>query len=115
MRKGRWFKCSAFILCTAQEYVDGPILEHANELIDSLEAKGIKATPEDEQDDGGWKMWMRTMGTETVTETSRCPKLVLELCTDVEILKLGVSDIGRGIQRRNSNLHSDLLQGLIYV
>ena len=42
-------------LHTAQEYGDGPILEHANELIDSLEAKGIKATPEDEQDDGGWE------------------------------------------------------------
>ena len=39
----------------AQEHGDGPILEHANELIDSLEVKGIHATPEDEQDDGGWE------------------------------------------------------------
>ena len=31
------------------------MLEHANELIDSLEAKGIKPTPEDERDDGGWE------------------------------------------------------------
>jgi len=30
-------------------------LEHVDELIDSLEAKGIKPTPEDEQDDGGWE------------------------------------------------------------
>ena len=63
-------------LHTAQEYGDGPILEHANELIDSLEAKGIKATPEDEQDDGGWKMWTRT------AETSRCPKVVYR-CRDL--------------------------------
>jgi hypothetical protein len=42
-------------LHTAQEHGDGPILEHVNELIDSLEAKGIKPTPEDEQDDGGWE------------------------------------------------------------
>ena len=41
-------------LHTAQEYGDGPILQHANELIDSLEAKGVKTTPEDEQD-GGWE------------------------------------------------------------
>ena len=102
-------------LHTAQEYADGLILEHVNELIDSLEAKGINSTPEDEQDDGGWKMWMRTAGTETVTETSRCPKLVPELRTDVEIIKLRVSDIGRRIQRCDSNLHSDLLQGFIYV
>ena len=34
----------------AQEHGDGPILDHANELIDSL----VHATPEDEQDDGGW-------------------------------------------------------------
>ena len=94
-------------LHTAREQGDGPLLGHANELIDSLEAEGVKATPEDEQDDGGWKMWMRT------AETSGCSKLVPELCTDVEILKLGVSDIGRGIQSRNSNPHSDLLQGLI--
>ena len=41
---------------TAQEHGDGPILEHANELIDSLEAKGITPTPEDEQDDDdGWE------------------------------------------------------------
>ena len=39
----------------AQEHGDGPILEHVNELIDSLEAKGIKPTPEDEQDDAGWE------------------------------------------------------------
>ena len=39
----------------AQEHGDGPILEHVNELIDSLEAKGIKPTPEDEQDAGGWE------------------------------------------------------------
>ena len=78
-------------LHTAQEHGDGPIMEHAEELVDSLEAKGIKTTPKDEQDDGGWKMWTRTAGTETVTETSRCLKPVPELCTDVEILKLGVS------------------------
>ena len=107
-------------LHTAQEYGDGSILEHANELIDSLEAKGIKATPEDEQDDGGWKMWTRTAGTETVMETSRRPKPVPELCTDVEILELGVSGpesthrqsdpsaaIGDFNLRRNSNQHSD--------
>ena len=39
----------------AQEHGDGPILEHVNELITSLEAKGIQPTPEDEQDDGGWE------------------------------------------------------------
>jgi len=39
----------------AQEHEDGPILEHANELIDSLEEKGIKPTPEDEEGDGGWE------------------------------------------------------------
>jgi len=39
----------------AQEHGDGPILEHANELIDNLEAKGMRPTPEDEQDDGGWE------------------------------------------------------------
>ena len=39
----------------AQEHGDGPILEHVNELIDSLEAKGIKPTPEDEQDDSRWE------------------------------------------------------------
>jgi len=37
----------------AQENGDGPTLEDANELISSLEAKGIKTAPEDEQDDGG--------------------------------------------------------------
>ena len=42
-------------LHVAQEHEDGPILEHVNELIDSLEARGIKPTPEDEQDDGGWE------------------------------------------------------------
>jgi hypothetical protein len=42
-------------LHTAQEHADGPILEHANELIDSLEAKGVKPTPEDEGDDAGWE------------------------------------------------------------
>jgi len=31
------------------------MLEHVNELIDSLEAKGIEPTPDDEQDDGGWE------------------------------------------------------------
>jgi len=31
------------------------MVEHANELIDSLEAKGIKPAPGDEQDDGGWE------------------------------------------------------------
>jgi len=31
------------------------MLEHVNELIDSLEAKGIRQTPEDEQDDGSWE------------------------------------------------------------
>ena len=39
----------------AQDHGDGPILEHANELIDSLEAKGIEPTPEDEQEDGSWE------------------------------------------------------------
>jgi len=39
----------------AQEHEDGPVLEHANELIDSLEAKGIKPAPKDEQDGGGWE------------------------------------------------------------
>ena len=39
----------------AQEHGDGPILEHVNELIDRLEVKGIKPTPEDEQDDAGWE------------------------------------------------------------
>jgi len=31
------------------------MLEHANELIDILEAKGIKPAPEDEQDGDGWE------------------------------------------------------------
>jgi len=39
----------------AQEHEDGPMLEHANELIDILEAKGIKPAPEDEQDGDGWE------------------------------------------------------------
>ena len=39
----------------AQEHGDGPILEHVDELIDSLEKKGIVATPENEQDDCGWE------------------------------------------------------------
>jgi hypothetical protein len=39
----------------AQDHGDGPILEHVNELVDSLEAKGIKPTPEDERDDGSWE------------------------------------------------------------
>lgn len=39
----------------AQEHADGPILEHVNELIGSLEAKGIKPTPEGEQDEGNWE------------------------------------------------------------
>ena len=39
----------------AQEHGDGPILEHANELIESLEKKGVLLTSEDEQDDGGWE------------------------------------------------------------
>ena len=38
----------------AQEHADGPMLEHVNELVDSLEEKGITPTPEDEQNDGGW-------------------------------------------------------------
>lgn len=42
-------------LHVAQEHADGPILEHANELIDSLEVKGIGPPPEDEQDDVGWE------------------------------------------------------------
>lgn len=91
-------------LDVAREHRDGPIAEHSNEPIDSLEARGIKATPKDGQDDGGWKMWMWTAGTETVTETSRCPKPVPELCTDVEILELGVSDISRGIRALQSEI-----------
>lgn len=39
----------------AQEHGDGPILEHAIELIGSLEAKGINPTPDDGQDDGCWE------------------------------------------------------------
>ena len=39
----------------AQEHGDGPILEHVNELINSLEAKGVQPTPEDERDYGGWE------------------------------------------------------------
>lgn len=39
----------------AQEHADGPILEHVDELIDSLETRGIKPTPEDEQEDGDWE------------------------------------------------------------
>ena len=39
----------------AQDHADGPILEHVDELINSLEAKGVRPTPEDEQDDGGWE------------------------------------------------------------
>jgi len=39
----------------AQEHKDGPTPEHANELIDSLEAKGMDPTPEDDQDDGCWE------------------------------------------------------------
>lgn len=42
-------------LHTAQEHGDGPILEHVNELVDSLEAKGIKPTPEDEREDDDWE------------------------------------------------------------
>ena len=50
-----WILTGATQLHIAQEYGDGPILEHVNELIDSLEAKGIKPTPEDEQDEDGWE------------------------------------------------------------
>jgi hypothetical protein len=46
---------SAIQLHVAQDHADGPILEHANELIDSLETKGIKPTSEDEKDDGVWE------------------------------------------------------------
>jgi hypothetical protein len=42
-------------LHVAQEHADGPILEHVNELIGSLEAKGVRPTPEDERADGGWE------------------------------------------------------------
>ena len=38
----------------AQEHAEVPILEHVNELIESLEAKGIQATLEEEPDDGDW-------------------------------------------------------------
>jgi hypothetical protein len=50
-----WMLTSVIQLHVAQEHADGPILEHVNELIDSLETKGIKPTSEDEQDDGGWE------------------------------------------------------------
>jgi hypothetical protein len=39
----------------AQEHGDVPILEHVDELIGSLEKKGITPTPEDEQDGCGWE------------------------------------------------------------
>ena len=42
-------------LHTAQEHGDGSILKHVNELIDSLEAKGMKPILRDEQGDGGWE------------------------------------------------------------
>lgn len=42
-------------LHVAQEYGDGPMLEHVNELIGSLEEKGIIPTSEDEQDEGSWE------------------------------------------------------------
>ena len=45
----------AIQLHIAQEHGDGPILEHVDELIESLEKKGIIPTPEDEQDDGEWE------------------------------------------------------------
>lgn len=51
----RWTLTDTIQLHVAQEHGDGPILEHVNELVDSLEAKGIKPTPEDEQDDDGWE------------------------------------------------------------
>lgn len=95
-----------------------------NELTDSLEAKGIKATPEDGQDDSGWRMWTWTVGAKAVMETSRCPKLVPEMCTDVEYLSWEsldldqLSDLSAAIgyfnQRCRSDLHSDL-QGLTCI
>lgn len=45
----------AIQLHIAQEHGDGPILEHAGELIASLEKKGITPAPEDEEDEGGWE------------------------------------------------------------
>ena len=60
-----WILTNAMQLHAAQEHRDGLIMEHANELVDSLEAKGIKTTPKDKQDDSGWKMQMWTAGTET--------------------------------------------------
>ena len=42
----------AIQLHTAQEHGDGPILEHVDELIDSLDKKGIMPGEEDE---GGWE------------------------------------------------------------
>ena len=51
----------------AQEHGDGPILEHVNELIDSLEAKGIKSIWEyvdtdSEDGNGGVKMLSPCLG-----------------------------------------------------
>jgi len=46
----------AIQLHIAQEHGDGPILEHVDELIDSLEKKGIKPAPEEEEEEeGGWE------------------------------------------------------------
>ena len=70
-----WILTDTMQLHTAREQGDGLLLEHANELIDSLEAKGIKAAPEDEQDGGGWKMWMRTAETSSLSPSRSCAQM----------------------------------------
>jgi len=58
-----------------------PILEYANELIDSLEAKGINRHPRTSEAMAVGKTWMQT-----TMETSRCPD---SPCRCLSILVLG--------------------------
>ena len=46
---------NAIQLYIVREHGDGPILEHVDELIESLEKKAIVPTLEDEQNNGGWE------------------------------------------------------------
>jgi hypothetical protein len=38
-----------------QDHADAPMLEHVNELVTSLDAKGISPSPEDEDNGDGWE------------------------------------------------------------
>ena len=54
---------SCLALHVAQEHPDLPLREHAKELVEKLEAMGIKASPEGEED-GGEDGWEDEVGSE---------------------------------------------------